>query len=158
MRAVKLDCGKKARELVFEYVDDDIKKTQGWLDKLNALLDEVKITVYFVQEVVGFPNEEKPSGFHNQYKIVVSRNDSKISFDYYGSTADLHTGKHPDLYSLLTCIKSDYQIPDSFEEFCSEFGYSTDSIRAEKIFKASVLQSAKLKQIFTEDEIELLPQ
>lgn len=157
MQLIKLDMGEKARKLVFEYAEDEVKNSSEKTDQLNALLDELKINVYFVETVQGFPYEEKPSGWHNKYKVVVKRGDNKMSFNLYGSTADCQTGTPLDLSTLLSCMGSDYYCPDNFDDFCSEFGYDKDGRRAEKIFKASIEQSAKLKQIFTEEEVALFP-
>jgi hypothetical protein len=60
------------------------------------------------------------------------------------------------LYSVLCCVRSDYFIPISFKDFCSEFGYD-DSIKAKNIWKRCLEQSSKLQKIFTDDEIECLP-
>lgn len=61
------------------------------------------------------------------------------------------------LYSILSCIRSDYYCPNSFEEFCSELGYNTDSRKALRTFEACREQSFKLQRIFTEKEIESFP-
>jgi hypothetical protein len=60
----------------------------------------------------------------------------------------------PTAYDLLTCIqKSD---PGTFDEFCSEFGYDTDSRKAEQIHAAVVLEWHKVRDFFTPEEIEAL--
>lgn len=68
-------------------------------------------------------------------------------------TAQDH-GTPPTAYHVLTCLtKSD---PGTFEDFCSVFGYDTDSRRAEKTYKSVVQEWAKVSEFFTEDEIEQL--
>ena len=61
------------------------------------------------------------------------------------------------LYQILTCIRSEYFCPDTFNDFCSEFGYDTDSRKAEKTFFSLQEQSKKLQTIFTAEEIESFP-
>jgi hypothetical protein len=61
------------------------------------------------------------------------------------------------LYSILACISSDYYIPDTFEDFCHEFGYDTDSMKAESIYHDCLFQSKQLKKVFTDAEIQCLP-
>lgn len=61
------------------------------------------------------------------------------------------------LYSILCCIHMDYYTPDTFEEFCSEFGYDEDSRKAEKTYLSCLKQSKKLKTVFSEDCIDYLP-
>jgi hypothetical protein len=62
------------------------------------------------------------------------------------------------LYSILACVSPEYFVPSAFSEFCSEFGYDEDSRKAEKLFMACGEQSAKLRRIFSEEEIQCLPQ
>ena len=60
----------------------------------------------------------------------------------------------PTEYSILACMeKYGY---DSFSDFCSEFGYSTDSISAREIFLACGEEYAGLRRIFTEEQMEQL--
>lgn len=61
------------------------------------------------------------------------------------------------LYSLLSCIASDYSVPETFHDFCGEFGYDEDSRKAEKTFHSCLEQSHKLHSIFTDEEIDCLP-
>lgn len=61
------------------------------------------------------------------------------------------------LYNCLTCCKSEYYTPIDFDDFCSEFGYDNDSIKAKNTWENCLKQSSKLQRIFTESEIEILP-
>src|SRR4030043_1930026 len=61
------------------------------------------------------------------------------------------------LYSILACVSAEFFIPFAFSDFCAEFGYDEDSCKAEKLFIACGEQSAKLRRIFSEEEIECLP-
>ena len=60
-------------------------------------------------------------------------------------------------YSIYACIGSEYFCPDTFEDFCSEYGYNDDSIKALELFKKCLKQANNLKTIFTEEEIESFP-
>jgi hypothetical protein len=54
-------------------------------------------------------------------------------------------------YDVLACItKSE---PGTFEEFCSEFGYSSDSMRAHDTWKAVRAEWRKVQGFFYPDEI-----
>jgi len=54
-------------------------------------------------------------------------------------------------YDLLACIqKSD---PYSFEDFCSDFGYDTDSRKAEATYHAVVKEWKKVQSFFTAAEL-----
>lgn len=63
-------------------------------------------------------------------------------------------GIEPTAYSILAClIKYD---PNTFEDFCSEFGYSTDSISAMGTYRAVKEEWKNVQTIWTDKEIELL--
>ncbi len=60
-------------------------------------------------------------------------------------------------YSILACCSMDYYIDIDFDEFCSNFGYDNDSMKANEIHKQCLKQSAKLQCVFNENEAEVLP-
>jgi hypothetical protein len=58
--------------------------------------------------------------------------------------------KMPTLADVLDCLASDaagFQNAASFEDWASEYGYDTDSRKAEKIYKAVSQQSSDLELI-----------
>lgn len=60
------------------------------------------------------------------------------------------------LYSALNCIASDMQSEtETFKDFCDNFGYDIDSIKAEKIFKAVIEQKEKIKSLRLNQEQEI---
>lgn len=63
--------------------------------------------------------------------------------------------KHtPNAYDILSCL--DGYMPSTFEDFCSEFGYDTDSIRALKTYIECQKQYDGLRKIFTSEQLEKL--
>ena len=60
-------------------------------------------------------------------------------------------------YSILACCSCDYFINIDFDEFCADFGYDNDSMKANQIHKDCLKQSAKLQRIFRGNEVEVLP-
>ena len=58
----------------------------------------------------------------------------------------------PTEYDILSCVEK-YSY-DSFSDFCSEFGCSTDSISARETFLACGEEYAGLRRIFTEEQME----
>lgn len=71
-----------------------------------------------------------------------------------GDKLILVKGKIPTAYSILSCLTK-YD-PGSFEDFCSEFGYDTDSKKAEKTYNAVVDEYKNVAMLFTDSEIEEL--
>lgn len=64
--------------------------------------------------------------------------------------------RHPSAYDVLACIASDIHTPESFEEFCSEYGYESDSIKALQTFRRADRFAKRLRAFFTDSEAEQL--
>lgn len=60
----------------------------------------------------------------------------------------------PTEYDILACLE--IYIPDTFDDFCDEFGYDNDSISALNTYLACQRQWAALRKIFTKEQIEKL--
>ena len=58
----------------------------------------------------------------------------------------------PTAYDVLTSLTK-YD-PGTFENFCSEFGYDTDSRKAEKTYEAVKVEYYNVSRLFTESELE----
>lgn len=86
--------------------------------------------------------------------------DSIINFSFWGSIADKEKASHsykgekkPKAYDFLTSI---YCGMESFSDFCDCSGYDSDSIEAFKTFQRCEELDAKLKTIFTRQQLEAL--
>lgn len=79
-----------------------------------------------------------------------------LSFDFWGSQCDQEKGEHPTPYDVLACIASDVHCPDTFEDFCAEYGYDEDSRKAEQTFRRASTFARKLRAFFTDAEQEEL--
>jgi hypothetical protein len=60
----------------------------------------------------------------------------------------------PKWYDVLTCLHPMGE--DNFTDWCSSYGYDTDSITAEKTYLACVDQDNHMRRLFTHEEIEAL--
>jgi hypothetical protein len=56
--------------------------------------------------------------------------------------------KAPKIPEVLYSLQSDASVPDSFDHFCEEFGYDTDSRKAEKIHQACLQTHKNLHTLF----------
>lgn len=62
--------------------------------------------------------------------------------------------EEPTAYSILACLQK-YDV-GTFENFCGEFGYDTDSKKVEKTYSAVVEEFKNVCALFTDAEIEEL--
>ena len=71
--------------------------------------------------------------------------------------ADKYKGKRRTTvqpYDVLTCIQKND--PGSFDDFCSDFGYDSDSRRAEAVYFAVQKEWIKVVRFFTSEELKEL--
>lgn len=60
----------------------------------------------------------------------------------------------PTAYDVLSCLQKNEV--GTLEEFCREFGYDTDSRKAEKIYSAVCHEWQEIKALYNDEEIERL--
>ncbi len=100
---------------------------------------------------------------HNHFIATFERGKNRISFDFFDSQNNFEKEIETlDAYSVLACCSSDINCPDTFEEFCSEFGYpeheqyswGKKNKKSNKIFLACKKQSEKLNKLFNSNEMK----
>lgn len=123
-------------------------------DRMRTILTDVQFSRSVPALMKHF---ETDTDFRNVYIITVKRGDTTISFKFGDSIHNTQNGKIVSLYSVLCCIAMDFHCPEGYEDFCSEFGYDTDSRTAFSLHKRCLIQSRKLHKIFREDEIQCFP-
>lgn len=91
----------------------------------------------------------------DQYRVTLKRplNGKRLTFPFWNSQHDSLAGNEPTAYDVLACISSDLGCPQGFEEFCSEYGYDEDSIKAMKTFTRCRTFSVKLNAFFDNEEM-----
>lgn len=92
------------------------------------------------------PWEDKDPRHRPHYRVTLCGQGGNYSFDFWGSINDGETGRLATAYDVLACLE--WNTPQRFEDFCSEFGYDTDSRMAHKIWMACRAQTAALERIF----------
>lgn len=105
----------------------------------------LNVTATLLESGVPFPNEPKErAGKHNKFRCTISNpvNGRKMQVTWYGSQYDcmknkseLDEGMARSVLSSVALDASCYSNTGDFKDFCDEFGYSDDSIRALKIYK-----------------------
>lgn len=83
------------------------------------------------------------------YKIL-----DMAKYNSGGQKLTLIKGKVPTEYDLLASLTK-YDV-GTFEDFCSEFGYNTDSKKAEKTYNAVKDEYLKVCTLFNDKELEEL--
>ena len=80
------------------------------------------------------------------FKCKLSRKGKSYTFEFGQSIAC--GGEEPTLYSIISCLQK-YDV-GSFEDFCSEFGYSEDSRTAERTYNAVCKEFAAVERLFSD--------
>lgn len=97
------------------------------------------------------PWESDPAKRYH-YIITLIAGKIKYSFDFWGSALDyINKKSRISEYDVLACLSSSFHTPIEFAEFCADFGYDTDSIKAHKTWLACLEQRAQLNKIFPKD-------
>lgn len=97
-------------------------------------------------------------GNFNNHMVKVTNTETKesITFEFWCSIASPEFETEYDVLNAFYTFVSDATISDdSFEWFCSNYGYDTDSRSAEKIYKACKKSLLKLRKIYDGDVYDL---
>lgn len=90
----------------------------------------------------------------NHFVVTLKKCKRRVSFDFFDSAHNFQKGiKELDAYLVLACCSSEFHCPDTFGEFCGDFGYETDSWNAHNTFKALRKMSKKLQKFFDTEEM-----
>lgn len=84
------------------------------------------------------------------FNCTISRNRKRYTFNFGQSIAN--GSNQPTTYDILACFEK-YGYTD-FNDFCNHFGYSEDSIKALKTYKAVNREFKAIERIFG----DILPQ
>ena len=80
------------------------------------------------------------------FNITLTRNRKRYTFNFGQSISA--GSDQPTTYCILACLTK-YD-PESFEFFCSNYGYSTDSIKALKTYKAVKREFNAVNRLFND--------
>lgn len=100
------------------------------------------------------PHFEDDKESRNIYRVTLKRHGRSYSFKFGDSIADTREGKEPSEYDVLSCLQK-HDI-GTFEDFCGEFGYDTDSRKALKTYHAVEREYKGVCRIWNEAEREQL--
>lgn len=157
---------------------ETMKKYSNNPELLGKVLTSVKI--YLECSGIGHRHIGGKECPNRTWKVRIDRNGKSISFEFHDSVAsymaeatrfpgqhrrDNFTGRIENVwqwedlaYSILCCVGSDGLLEvSSYENFCLELGYDTDSRKALELYLACQEQSGKIHKLFTDEELEAFP-
>jgi hypothetical protein len=103
-----------------------------------------KMTTEFLDHKRYFDDDKE---MRDVYKVTLRRNGKSFTFTFGQSIAESGQSE-PTAYDVLACLtKSD---PGTFENFCGEFGYDLDSMKAHKTYKAVVREYKGVERLFND--------
>lgn len=93
----------------------------------------------------------------NNHKITVLHNGKRFSFDFWGSIMNPKIANDQEnVFSFYCALSDGISAKESFEDFCYNFGYDTDSRNAERIYKTCAKTLTKLERVFKCDLYDLV--
>ena len=113
--------------------------------KISAEFDGLKVAIW-----------DEYNDRHSKVTIKNLENGKRTSFDFWGSIKNPRLESDYDLLNAFYCFVSDaISGLESFENFCGEFGYDTDSRKAEKTYKLCKRAYVKFNRVsgFSDDEM-----
>lgn len=110
----------------------------------------VKLSVIGDPEYKKYFTSDKDSRY--VFKLRLKRNKLSYTFSFGQSIAA--GAEEPNLYTVLSCFTK-YD-PESFDNFCREFGYNEDSRTAERTYKAVCKEWKAVNRLFNDclDELQ----
>lgn len=78
----------------------------------------------------------------------------KVNWDFNRKFDKIHKPIAPNAYSVLACMTK-YD-PGDFKNFCDDYGYDTDSKKAEKVYDAVFDEWLNMQRIFSNEELEAM--
>lgn len=154
LKIQKSYCGHYKRFEDAKYISSQwrIKFSRGekefWFDFSNSMNESFSKT-----DIAGFRRKPlDPKDFHYlAIKEILETGDT----EHRPLPFALHYEKTPPSdYSILACLTK-YD-PGTFEAFCGEYGYNTDSRKAEQVYFAVQKEYQNLRGMFSEAELEIM--
>jgi hypothetical protein len=94
---------------------------------------------------------------NNMITVTNKETEQKATFEFWASISNPELNSDYDVLNAFYCFVGDaVSGAETFENFCSEFGYDTDSRTAEKIYRKCKKQLEKLKKVYDGDIYELV--
>ena len=150
------------------FMDDDDKRD---IYKISLKRDKREISFNFGQSIIdsGFKIVYKFAGNENKFKHTFTEqhlynsknvekdinklfNEKRNNFGFSAQIESFQLPKPPTAYDVLASLQK-YEV-GNFEDFCDNFGFNNDSIKALKTYNNVVEEFKKVTYLFSDQEIE----
>lgn len=84
----------------------------------------------------------------NGWRCTLKYQGRRYTFDFWQGVA---ISEDPTAEGCLECLLSDANVEADFHDFCREFGYDTDSRKAEATFKACLKVGKEMRRLLGDD-------
>lgn len=122
------------------------KQAQDFLDLTGSTLE-----INFLKHDKYFTDDKEARDI---YEITLKRDNRSFVFTFGQSILKTEEKEAPTAYDILACLTK-YD-PGTFENFCADYGYDTDSRKAEKVYNDVVKEYDNLKMLYSDKELERL--
>lgn len=146
------------RTLLSDRQIDGIFKSEYNRQAIEFLLKtKTKIDIKSIGQ--DYPNWQRDNVV-NKYRVTLKNSKHTYNYEFFDSIKNTQAGKllKYDFYSVLACLG--FYTPDSFDDFCSEFGYEfkneSEYIKTKSIHLDCLDQSKNLRKLFTVSELDML--
>lgn len=122
------------------------KQANDFLAKTGSTL-----SVRFLKHAKYF-DEDKQS--RDIYSCAIKRGKKSYKLKFGQSIFSSQKDEEPTPYDILSCLQK-YDA-GSFKDFCDNFGYDTDSRKAERAYNAICKEYKALAKMYSEEELSLM--
>ncbi len=117
---------------------------------------KISMTVDYADSNPNMPADDKWMATAHHYKCVLRCGKHRMTVPF--SQGSAHTSE-PDVADVLDCLASDASgvvNAQDFEDWCMEYGYDTDSRKAERTYNVCKMQARKLQELVGPQAYETL--
>lgn len=139
---------KEARDV---YEIEIARGSRVWVFEFGNSIANSEFVAVYGKRRYKIPSEMRTKSLAEIKRYVIMN----LQYDFGSVRADrIIMPKPPTAYSVLSCLTK-YD-PGSFEDFCDDFGYDTDSKTADRVYAAVKEEWLNVCRIWNDQEIEEL--
>jgi len=128
------------------------KKAKKFLEKTKMTLNIKKSKSKSKNKPFWISKENPNCGI--KYEVTLKRGQRTYTFDFWDSVYNKEREEKLSKYSVLSSLEIHEE--ESFEDFCRNFGYNNDSIKAKNTHESVKLQSLNIQRLLSDEEIKKL--